>query len=60
MTISTTFWAWPQWTALVLLCLSFLLSAASHGKPQKPFNAFGGIFRLALWLFILTAGGFFK
>lgn len=64
-------WAWPQWTAVTLMFLGFLMVAAQHGKPRvqtsgedkgKPFtyNAFVALARLALWVSILICGGFFR
>lgn len=68
MSISTTAWAWPQWTMLAWIILGLMVAAAEHGKPMvepkskepKKHNAFAGIIRAGLLLFVLVAGGFFK
>lgn len=70
MQIDTSSWGWPQWVMLCLLFLSFVVSATQHGKERletsgerkgKPelYNGFIALARCALWLFLLTYGGFF-
>lgn len=68
MSISTAAWEWPQWALLVWMIIGLLVVASEHGNPMvepktkepKKHNAFVGIIKSALLLFILTAGGFFK
>ena len=66
----TASWAWPQWTAAILIFLGFVLVSARHGQerveahgdrkgqPQR-YSGFSALARATLWAFILIAGGFF-
>lgn len=70
MIIETATWGWPQWTILVLWFLGFGLTAMKHGQqrlvetgahkgePEK-YNGFLALSKVALWMFVLIAGGFF-
>lgn len=67
MGISTATWGWPQWVALILMSIAFMIQAANHGKPRldnekepEKYNGFSATFRFAMWVFILSAGGFFS
>lgn len=69
MFIDTAPWGWPQWAILIMLFLGFATAAGNHGKPKLDFqdktqpekwNAFVALGKVALWGFILTAGGFFS
>ena len=55
----TANWGWPQWTWLILMLLSLIMSAGEHSKPRENHNAFLAFIRFGLMLFILIAGGFF-
>ncbi|MGI4936306.1 MAG: hypothetical protein ACRYF5_06110 [Janthinobacterium lividum] len=61
MTINTTYWAWPQITALILILIALLIGAVGHGKPKKGEQSFPvTLFSSVLWMAILIFGGFFK
>lgn len=66
----TATWFWPQWTVVALLFVGFAMNATRHGKPRlveygadkgKPEarDGFTALARVAIWLFVLIAGGFF-
>lgn len=60
-------WTWPQWSVAVLLFLSLFFGATLHGKPKvnkatrepDKYNFGISVTGVVLWLFLLTAGGFF-
>ena len=58
--IDAVAWAWPQFTLLAFLFIHLGLHAANSGKPYPHPSSFPMAFcRIALWLFLLTFGGFF-
>ncbi len=63
----TSAWEWPQWAVVILLFLGFTITATQHGKPKvlkdgapEMFNGFVSLGKVAMWGFILIAGGFFS
>lgn len=58
--IDPTAWHWPQFTLLAMFFIATAIHAHKHGKPQEqPYSFPMAICRAALWLFVITLGGFF-
>lgn len=53
-------WEWPQYTYLVIMCLSLLVSILNHGKPRDAYNAYAAFIGTIVAVFVLYNGGFFK
>lgn len=51
---------WPQYVYLGLICFSLGLSIADHGRPRERENAWVSVAAVALSMFLLWQGGFFK
>lgn len=66
----TANWGWPQWFFAIWMLLSMLVSAMQHGderlvgagprkgQPER-YNFHVSTVKLAMFLFVLIAGGFF-
>jgi asparagine N-glycosylation enzyme membrane subunit Stt3 len=60
MTFDVAAWAWPQWTVFILMLVALAAGSVLHGKDKDGrHNAFVTWFTAALYLFLLTAGGFY-
>lgn len=60
ITINTDVWHWPQWTAITLIALALFLEISMTGVPRTgTFSAFYATVRAAIWVDILSFGGFF-
>ena len=51
---------WPQYTYLALVILSLGMSIEEHGNPRKPANAWAAVIGVAVSMWLLYMGGFFK
>lgn len=68
MTISTVNWLWPQWALLIILALHISIHCAKNGeqifkadkKTPLTYSAGGAFFRVAVYMFIMICGGFFR
>ena len=50
---------WPQITWIVLQAMGLGVCIATHGKEQKPVNAWYSIMAVILNVWIAISGGFF-
>lgn len=52
---------WPQIVVICLFVANFVIQAAFHGKPKTGnFSVFNSLIFIALWAWVLDAGGFFN
>lgn len=52
---------WPQIVVICLLVANFVLAATLHGKPKTDnYSIWAVSLSIALWVWVLDAGGFFN